>query len=277
MLVKAVTSVNLPYHQKYGRQLLDSFLTHVDPQIPLVYYHEGAQEPGGFVAYSLQPPSPRIQPRDLYTGGLGEFLRKAAPLVTAKIGAVDPDPDNRLGRPGYGYLWDALTFARKAFAWIGTWQQTQARYLFWLDADIVFHAPMPADVFIGLFQGADVVCFQRKRPHTETGFYGVDITTPGGKAFCSAYENWWVKGKVFDLKNGWTDSHVFDAACETANPAIRNLSTQPTGHVMATSPLAAYFDHRKGRRKQTGASPELQARQPTAHRTPRLPVPAPEG
>lgn len=259
--VECATTVNLLYHRRYGHRLLETFLKHVDPSIPLAYYYEAAVEGGNPQAAYGFPTSKRICPRDLYTDtNFSLYLADATPRVEAKIGPVSTDPDKRTGTGRavrYNYNWDALTFGRKGHAFIGAARAAQARYLFWLDADIIFHQPMPEKVFTDLFSnGAELVYFGRRAPHTETGFFGVDLGSFNGGKFVADCATYWEGGKVFDMTTGWTDSHVFDAARLATGIKGRSLSLQETGHVMATGRLATYFDHCKGARKQRGHSPE---------------------
>ena len=248
--VELITSFNSIYYHRYGHRLVETFLEFVDPSVRLVAYSE---EP-----VSL-PDSPRLESRDLLQTSFPAFLEAALPKVETKIGAVSDDPDERVGHGRYLYEYDAIGFSKKAIAFINGARRSAADFIFWIDADVVFRRPTPLVTFTGLFLSADIVYFGREEPHSETGFFGLRKNRASAtflERYASYYEG--SDPRVFDL-DGWTDSHVFDAAMaemKKSDPPVifRNLSTNPTGHVMASSPLAVYLDHQKGylRKKAVG-------------------------
>lgn len=258
--VELVTSVNLAYHQRYGTRLVSSFLEHVPSTVTLKVYHEASTERVDPARYGLS--HPRLAAVDLHAvTGYPAFLAGAQRTVEKRIGMVPTDPDIRAKKKGYNYLWDAITFGKKAHAFIHAARNSKARWLFWVDADVVFRRSVPEELLPGLFKpGQSVVYFGRKGQHAETGFFGVDLEAARTDAFLGEYSAFWEKGRVFELKEGWTDSHTFDVAIQRAYQvngfAAGNISTMPGGHVIAASPLGFYMDHQKGPRKQAGISPE---------------------
>lgn len=259
--IQFATSANLLYFQKYGRKMAETFLKFVHCRASLRVYHEASEEATTIDAYRVNlSPSRRISFWDLYREtGIRPFLTEAAFYVFGKLkGLPLPDPDARLARPGYNYQWDAVTFAKKAFAIIHAARTSTARFFFWVDADTTFRKYIPEEVLQALFKpDADIVCFKRAHPHTETGFFGLDLASPRTRSFVESYARIYEERKLFENEAGWTDCHAFDMAIlATDGLRVKNLSTKDEGHVVAASPLGEYIDHMKGSRKQAGASPE---------------------
>lgn len=259
-MISVVTSVNFPYWQKYGHRLAESFHRFVDPSIVLTVYHEAEWEKTAPASYMDLAPSGCIRYVDMSViPGAAAFFERARPIVAKKIGRLDDDPDQRLANKSRDYLWDAVTFGKKAFALTHALATTRD-YLFWMDADVVILKGLTHDFLVGLLDGRGICAFLRTVPHTECGFMGFDMGAIGVRQFAEFYSDFWTKGMIFARTDGWTDCHAFDAATTRATKEaglkMKNLSTQPRGHVMAASPLAEYLDHQKGRRKQLGGSPE---------------------
>lgn len=245
--IEFVTSASLPYYERYGFRLIGSFRKFAPTDALTVYAED-------FLLDS-EAVCRRVRFRGLMeVPGIREFLRRARPKVEEKLGMkVTSDPDERLANPKWDYRWDAVTFGKKAFAIIDALRTTAAEYLFWIDADVVIRKPLPTEVLTGLFKGADIVYFGRSKPHSECGFVGWRMSDRV-KIFTDRYAAFYEEDEIFQL-TGWTDCHAFDAALAYARDkaqaiTARNLSTKEGGHVIEASPLGAYLDHQKGRRKQ---------------------------
>lgn len=255
MNVELVTSMSLPYCRRVGKWMLSSYASFVDGEIGLRLYHEVSAEGSKLEEYA--PIQPRVTPVDLHQETrLNEFLKTATPKVSARIGYIPSrNPEERLKNPrGYNYLYDALTFGRKAFAFIHAGRNSPARYVFWVDADVVFKKPVPASFFIGLMSEAPVAYFPRTKPHAETGFFGIDKNAPAAMAFVEEYATFWEKSRIFGLP-GWTDSNSFDAAVKACKGLkTRALSSKREGPVMDFSVLSEYMEHKKGIRKLSGTA-----------------------
>lgn len=262
-MIEFVTSVNQSYHRLYGHRLCDSFLRYVEEPAKLIIYCDGTLEglPGEpSEAYGNHGDGSRIELRDLgWVSGAQAYLENAKARVEDKMKTTLPDdPDARLKANNYFYRFDAVKFGKKGLAIADGLRTSSARYVFWCDADVIIEKPITQEFLIGLLDGASIACFQRSKPHTETGFIGFDKTASGMDIFTELYHSYWHDGKVFYL-TGWTDCDVFDASVTEAlhsGLVVRNLSTQPKGHVIAASQLGDYLDHQKGRRRLLGRSPE---------------------
>ena len=260
-MIEFVTSVSFPYFTKYGKRTARTFLKFVDPSITLKIYHEASAEEKDLADYRI-PDSPRISTVDLHAEtNMMQFLELLEKHAKKRCGPVSPDPDERFrGGQRYHYQWDAVTFGKKGLSFAHAARTSRAKFVIWVDADIVFRKRMSAATVTSLFSGrVDVIHFGRKTPHSETGFFGVRVSRRS-RAFIEEYASFWEKKKVLAIKEGWTDSHVFDEALRICKKSLglktKSLSTVAVGHVIAASPLGAYMDHQKGPRKRLGYSPE---------------------
>lgn len=242
---------------------MKSVLDFLPPAVKLRFYCEASHEELSLDAYEVQDATNRVEKVDLFSETcLTEYLSYARPLVEAKMGCrVSNHPEERKSELGYRYRWDALTFGKKAFSLAHALRTTQADYLFWVDADIVFFRPVSEQLLIRLFRkGADIVYFGRKNFHSETGFIGFDMNHDACGEFAERYRKQWEEYRIFTNVEGWTDCDAFDSVVAEMSSEgtlkARNLSWTPKGHVMAHSPLAMYFDHLKGERKYDGHSSE---------------------
>jgi len=258
--VEFATSMSRAYFDRCGREMVRTFLANVDPSVRLRIYHEASAEGGpGVEGYDAPGPSGRLLPADLLReSGYLAYAAAIRGAVEAKVGgAIPADPAKRPGRKGYDYRWDALTFGKKGFAFAAAAKASSARWLFWADADIVFRKPLTVPILKIFVGDAEVAYFGRKKQHSETGFYGVDLASPAVRKFVDIYRSIWESRSVLSIPEGWTDCHVFDLALrQSPVQRKRNLSATPEGHVIAASPVGEYIDHRKGPRKDKASSPE---------------------
>lgn len=261
--IEFVTSADLGYWNKYGRKLATSFLEHVPADILLRLYHEASYEKVALEEYwEADWDAGRVSFADLYLKTpLKKFLKVAEEKVKGRLGIVPArDYEERLKDPLYHYLWDACTYGRKGLALADgllSAGRSGARYVFWIDADVLIRKTLPREVLEELMTGVDIAYFGRHPQHSETGFIGFDLHSQQTRDFTQRCINMWEQGAVFDLKEGWGDADVFDSV-RVSMPQLktRNLSTEFSGHVIASSPFGQYIDHMKGPRKEQGFSPE---------------------
>lgn len=148
------------------------------------------------------------------------------------------------------YLWDASRFCFKMFAMDESAKTQEERYMVWCDADVLFHKSVSKDFLESLVQTGKYVSYlDRKTRHSETGFLIYNTKHPYHKTWWSNVRKMYDDLGLVNLKEGWTDSHVFDH--------ILNLSVE-TGmveHVKISdgaknawdeSPLKDYCKHYKG-------------------------------
>jgi hypothetical protein len=247
-----VSSVNFSYHELCGREFLESFLRFVDSTVWLQLWCDAGIEGHKVSDYAI--PFGEFQDRVIrYDMGQLYSVRSFLSLIRrrgAPIFSTDPSERLHFGS-GYDYRKDVRTFGLKGLALSEALSWYDPRYVFWVDADTVFRKPLSLNFLLDLFGDSSIVYFGRESPHSETGFVGIDRMGKGVEEFRQEYTKCWTEGKVFDL-SGWTDSHVFDHALAKAKLKglrAKNLSTLPRGHVVPSSVLGPYLEHRKGPRK----------------------------
>ncbi len=152
------------------------------------------------------------------------------------------------------YMFDAGRFAHKAYAQLDVMPRHLPMF-YWLDADIVFHRPVPEWFLEAIVEDHALAYLGRKGSYTETGMIGFNTTHPDFGKFESAYRRMYDDQKIYELEF-WTDCHAFDAARKGV--AGHNLSPDGKGveHVFVTSAFGRFADHRKGPRKKMDKSPE---------------------
>lgn len=249
-----ITSFNEAGFAKYGKRFLESVIRHWPlEEIELVVYTEG--EPVVITGYPVR--YMRLETSPL----LHEFLTKyqAVPRYAGRDSSMGVwKTKERIA--GYNFRYDALKFSKKIFAIQDAALQFPGRRIYWLDADVVARAPLPATFFKTVMPAPAVLCYLgRKGTHSECGFVGYDLRDPRVAAMVQEFGTLYTSGKVFEMAE-WHDSFVFDRLREKYKVAEHNLSNADTGHVWMTSPLVQYLDHLKGDRKDLGYSPELLTR-----------------
>lgn len=254
--VEFVTSVSRAYLERHGLELLNSLVRHGPSDARIRLYCDASGEGCSLDDYALPSAlETRVCRVDLFAvTTVGEYVERNRACVEGRIGPVAADPDVRRRSPRYNYRWDALTFGRKGFSLAHALLTTRAAYTFWVDSDLVVVKDITAEVLCRLFgRRASIVFFGRKGTHTETGFLGFRSSRECVREFARSYLTMWESGGVFRLSSGWTDCDVFDAVLNKmvadGKLEVRNLSRYPRGHVIATSSLGEFLQHRKGHRK----------------------------
>lgn len=250
--VAAVTSFSKLFWDRCAKNMIPSFLKFVSEDVPLVMYHEASKD--GFT-----PPldHPRLSGLDLHeVTGYRAFQEIASPKVESMIGKPPEDPFVRDKMPGsiYNFIWDALSYGKKGFAWAHAARNSQARYLYWIDSDVVFQKPVSSQFLRELFDGQSMIYYGRAKMYTETGIFAIDRADPEAMKWVEAYAACWEKAEIFKDTTGWTDCQSFDIALK-ATPKLRkrNLSRHDIGHVVPDSILGEYLLHLKGpQRKKEG-------------------------
>ena len=150
--------------------------------------------------------------------------------------------------------------ARKAFIQCHGARTLRGK-VFWIDADVIAHAPVP-DTFLDEVLPDDKMCCFLGRDgwcYTESGFIGFNPDHQACPTFMAAYLGAFTSGAIF-TQPGWHDCHGFDMARRAFDPALFvNLATGlPEGcmHPFVNSVLGRYMDHRKGPRKESRTSRE---------------------
>lgn len=244
MRTHVVTSFGEAGFHLYGSRFLDTFDKYVDAGISLTVYAEHNFDAGERV---------KVRPLfgiDLAADFIDQF--KDDKLVSGR----EPTPvwKQRDRDVGYSFRTDAVKFCRKVFAIADAARRMEPGLLVWLDADVVTHAYVPADLFTGLLGDDDAAYLGRDGAHSECGFLAFRI--PEAQPLIDRWEAFYKTGQFLRARE-WHDSYLFDLArAEVPGLRYRNLTLGGHGHVWFQSPLADFMDHCKGARKANGYSQE---------------------
>lgn len=184
------------------------------------------------------------------------------------------------------YRKQALRFCHKVFAlkngadfWKSVEGPEKARYLIWIDADVLITRPVSLEEIVACLpeQGAAVSYMGRKDwDHSECGWMAFDLQTGGDKIIDGMVE-YYTSDKVFELEQ-WHDSYIFDkvmakaivdgvesfAKGGTPSPGFTNLTRHKSGmEIWPQSPMAAWSRHYKGpiAKQELGGPPPMKPAQ----------------
>lgn len=171
----------------------------------------------------------------------------------------------------YNFRFDAWKFCRQGFIPFDAMQniavsgRPKRDFLCWLDGDVVTHARVPQGAIESLLpEGKHVAYLGRGAKHSEIGFQLYDVSGIGAwdSSDCwpavqmlRAFREIYARDEVFTLKE-WHSAFVFDEARRRTGVAGHDLTPGGEGHVWHQSPLRAWTDHLKGKRKAKGRSDE---------------------
>lgn len=169
----------------------------------------------------------------------------------------------------YNFRFDAWKFCRQGFIPFDTFIHMPDRYgvggqrdlLCWLDGDVVTHARVPPRAVENLLPpGKGVAYLGRGAKHSEIGFQlydvsGLDRGEGPAARMLEMFRDIYATDEVFKLKE-WHSAFVFDEARRRTGVAGHDLTPGGEGHVWHQSPLRAWTDHLKGKRKAKGRSDE---------------------
>jgi hypothetical protein len=153
---------------------------------------------------------------------------------------------------GYNIQYDAR-MARKTFIQYDAVQEYGGK-VFWIDADVVTHTPVPETFLDEMLPDDKFSCYLGRDGwmYTESGFLGFNADHPGCEGFMKFYRDIFLNGYVF-LQKAWHDCIAYDWARAVHDPLwFYNLAVglpHGTMHPFINSPLGRYMDHRKGNRK----------------------------
>lgn len=231
---RIVTSFSEKGFLEYGSEFLRTFREFWPKSVKLIVYYEGD---------FLREDEENIEWRWYEeVDGLQAWLDSIAPFPVLN------------GDTGfYNIQYDARQ-VRKAF--IEAYAVRQGGKVFWMDADSITHAPVP-EAFLDAVLPNDKFCCYLGRDwfYTESGFLGFNADHPLCVPFMETYLQVFKTGTIFTLK-GWHDCYGFDLARRVINkPEVFNdlAKDLPEGtmHPLVNSVLGAYFDHKKGPRKDS--------------------------
>mgnify|MGYP001209906261 FL=1 len=243
------TMSNAGYHH-YGEKMIDTFDKHWPENIKLkVYYEQLPTEKNN---------SERIQWIDLNEAcpQLGVFKQRHAnnPYANGRKPGTEKKPKR-------SYLWDAVKFSHKSYCVSHAALNADSDLVVWLDADVVTHSPVP-ESFIESLLPEDHYCayLGRQKIYPECGFVIYDTRSNYNKHFMEDWQNMYQTDSLFK-ENEYHDSFLFWVLLQkytSQGMQSFNISKdhphRPGVHVFINSPLGAYMDHLKGKRKIDGHS-----------------------
>lgn len=230
-----ITSFDKDGYEKYGKGFLEG-LKHWPEDIRVVVYYEGGADIDG--AFST-----RVEVKNFWeVEHMREWFDKISnfALMSGKTDDVE-----------YNINFDARQ-VRKVFMEAHA-LKTYGGKVFWIDADIVTHSPVPKP-FLNYLLPHDKFCCYLGRDwfYTESGFIGFNADHQMYKDFINAYTKIFLDGVIF-TRPGWHDCWGFDVVREWSSDPhvfvdlVRGLPH--TLHPFVNSVLGKYMDHLKGGRK----------------------------
>jgi len=256
-----VTTFHEAGYVSYGKRMVNTFLENWPKDITLYVYSED---------HKIEEVADNLIVRDLHGScpDLVAFknkwkndLRAAGRLVTSEFKPQE-------ARDGYAFRWDAIRFSHKIYSVCHAAANCDADVLFWMDADMVCHAPIPhhfidkmASPNIGLgFLG-------RENKFTECGLYSMNLQDKNTQEFLLEFQKAYNTGRLFTMSE-WNDCWVFDIVrkeVKQRHPEWQWYDWSQSlfkgeGHPLINSAWGAYLDHLKGKRKKDGKSRKVDLR-----------------
>lgn len=250
-----VTTFHKEGYDKYAKRMIQTFLANWPSDITLYVYPED---------HTIEESADNLIVRDLHTS-IPELVKfkdtwKNDPKAR---GAVAMGPKDLKGKQkGIGFRWDAIRFSHKIYSVCHAARNTDADVLFWMDADMVCHSPIPHH-FIEKVAGDTVGLGFLGRPNkfTECGLYSMNLNDSATRDFLLEFQKAYDSGRLFTFSE-WNDCWVFDVIRNEIKKKYPNWVwndwckglIKGEGHPLVNSEWGAYLDHLKGRRKDNGKS-----------------------
>lgn len=162
------------------------------------------------------------------------------------------------------YLHDVVKFSNKIFALekCADAIKDDYDYLIWLDADVITKKQVTHDWLRTVLPAQDEVCsyLGREGFYSECGWVAYNLKA-GGYNLLKNMKDYYVKDVFINIKEGWTDCHVFDHArqgLKCLNLSANYVPNQSPIDVWPLTKLAEKLVHRKGNRKHIAAEKKKQ-------------------
>ena len=250
-----VTTFHKEGYDKYAKRMIQTFLANWPTDITLYAYpqdHDVEESAANLIVRDLHDSIPELV-----------VFKERWKNDPKAAGKVPLGPADRKGKqPGIGFRWDAIRFSHKVYSVCHAARNTDADVLFWMDADMVCHTPVPhhfIDKHAGLNYGLGFL--GRPRKFTECGLYSMNLKDPATQEFLIEFQKAYDSGRLFTFQE-WNDCWVFDEVRKEVrqrhptwvwNDWCQGI-VKGEGHPLINSAWGAYLDHLKGRRKDTGKS-----------------------
>lgn len=250
MRYTVVTSFSNEGFHKYGRRFIETFEQFWPPEVSLIVYHEGLDDPILDKHYSVNLIK---DVKNCYTF-LGDHFED--PLLNGAAVNLPLPWKPKCIDEGYNYRFDMVKFSRKIFAIEDAVSVCKTGKLFWVDADVLTFAEVSLKLLRSLLPNSAALSFlSRPGSYSECGFVGYNLDHPACLPFVNEFAGVYKdidKAKSF---TEWHDSYIFDKVRESKNiPGHVIPSATDRGHVFVNSVLGTVMDHLKGDRKEAGKS-----------------------
>lgn len=250
-----VTTFHKAGYDKYAKRMINTFLENWPEDIQLMVYpedHEITERANNLIINPLHESSPELV----------AFKNRWKDDPRAR-GEVATGPKDRKGKqPGIGFRWDAIRFSHKVYSVFHAAEHCNTDLLFWMDADMVCHTPVPHH-FIDKMMPDNVGLgyLGREKKFSECGLYCMNLRDTGTQQFLKEFQRNYDSGDLFKMQE-WNDCWVFDESRITTQQQHKSWQQlnwskgliKGEGHPLINSQWGAYLDHLKGRRKETGRS-----------------------
>ena len=250
-----VTTFHKAGYEKYGRKMIETFLKTWPTDITLYVYSEDCE---------ITESAPNLVVRDLHATvpALVAFKEKWKNDPKAN-GLVATGPVDRKGKaPGVGFRWDAIRFSHKIYSVCHAAANCDADVLFWMDADMICHTPVPHH-FIDKMASSEIGLgfLGREKKFTECGLYSMNLRDTNTQEFLVEFQKAYDTGRLFTMSE-WNDCWVFDIVRREVKQKHPEWQwndwsaglIKGEGHPLINSAWGAYLDHLKGKRKDYGKS-----------------------
>lgn len=249
-----VTTFHKAGYDKYAQRMIHTFLQNWPEDITLYVYPED---------HSIVETANNLVVRDLHQScpELVAFKQRWKNDPRAR-GEVPTGPPDRKGkRPGVGFRWDAIRFSHKIYAVCHAAKNTDADILFWMDADMVCHTPIPHHFIDKMIGNYGLGFLGREKKFTECGLYFMDLRNPHTQEFLFEFQRAYDSGRLFQFQE-WNDCWVFDEVRKEVKQRHSDWQwidwckgmIKGEGHPLINTEWGAYLDHLKGARKDSGKS-----------------------
>ncbi|MDB5999585.1 MAG: hypothetical protein JWP52_1284 [Rhizobacter sp.] len=255
-----VSTCHAAGYEAYGRTMVETFLEHWSPDVPLLLYHEGfapPSAPGRIEAHDLISACPDLAAFKARHADNPRAHGQRLPWRRLHIGPLSLPLPLRTGKAPY--RWDAVRFAHKSYAIVDAARRTDADTLIWIDADTLFFAAVSLDELEALAPVGSAASCLRRPNHSECGFVVYNLRHPQTLRLLAEFEAMYTQDLLF-AEREFHDSYLFDVVRERAEARgayvhdIAEGAGWRASHVLINSRLGCFMDHMKGGRKADGTS-----------------------
>jgi len=199
---KFVTSFGVEGYDLYGKKFLETWVENWPHEIHVYYEEHKPDFEHEKVIYHDLFKVPHVK----------DFLMNLTsfPILTGFIG----------GKRNYRY--DVFRYCRKSFSQIDAANDYDG-LLYWIDADVVTHAPPPCDWLQEALKDTFMCYLGRPEWHSCASFIGWDCSHERSDEFWGAYLDLYLSGKFLALPE-WHDSYLMDFLRENLKVPAKNLA-----------------------------------------------------